>query len=127
MMPLVMMPGLCGNPSKPSSESRFVEQTTSISLSCVKDWLRGFLVGSRLFILRYLPLDEMIRNGPRRLKLYTLKYEVKKSNSLLQLFLGMGECAAGSSGTASFLLHISTHVGFILAMLRGLMAVEAWV
>lgn len=42
---------------------------------------------------------------------------------LFQLLLRMGEGTAGSSGTASFLLHVSAHVRLVFAVLWWLLRV----
>lgn len=41
-------------------------------------------------------------------------------NSLLQFFLRVSKGAAGSARTASLLLHVTTHVCLVLAVLRRL-------
>lgn len=43
---------------------------------------------------------------------------------LLQFFLRMSEGAAGSTWAASLLLHVATHVCFVLAVLRRLQSEE---
>lgn len=45
-------------------------------------------------------------------------------HSLFQLLLRVGECAASSSGTASFLLHVSAHVRLVFAVLGWLLRVS---
>lgn len=44
---------------------------------------------------------------------------------LLKLFLWVGKGAAGTSGAAPFLLHITAHVGFVLAVLQRLLLFRA--
>lgn len=79
----------------------------------------GRRTARRLFILRYLQKSRLWITMWRG-KLKQNDPFIKLHHLLLQFFLRMSKGAASSTRAASLLLHVTTHVCFVLAVLRRL-------